>query len=98
MAEDFAADAYRRLRSLVGAVVGRDRAQPRSPRALLLQDPDTGVRVVLEPDLPDEAYRLLLDVDLSRIHRGPLHYDRHGRRWRSPLDEVESGRSSTSVG
>ena len=94
LAEEFAADAYRRLRSLASAVTGRGKAQPRSPKVLLLQDPDTHVGVVLEPDLPDEAYKLLLDVDLSRFPRGPLHYDRHHRRWRSPLDEAQGSRSS----
>jgi hypothetical protein len=93
LAEEFAADAHRRLRSLAGAVTGRAKAQPRAPRVLLLEDPATHVRVVLEPDLPEEAYRSLLDVDLTRIRRGPLHYDRHHRRWRSPLDEAEVGRS-----
>jgi hypothetical protein len=91
LAQDFAADAYQRLRSLVGTVAGRGRTRSASPRVLLLQDPTTGTRVVLEPDLPDEAFELLLNVDLSRIHRGPLHYDRHHRRWRSLLDEEEAG-------
>lgn len=90
LAQDLAADASKRLRSFVGAVLRRGRVQPQSPKVLLLQDPGTGVRVVLEPDLPDEAYELLLTFDLSRLRRGPLHYDRHHRRWRSPLDEAEA--------
>ena len=94
LAEEFAGDAYRRLRALAGAVSGRGKPQPGAPKVLLLQDPDTHVGVVLEPDLPDEAYKLLLDVDLSRVRRGPLHYDRYHRRWRSPLDEAQAGRSS----
>ena len=91
LAEDFATDAYQRLRGLAAAVLGRRAASSGSPRVLLLQDPDTGARVVLEPDLPEEAYEQLLDVDLSGIRRGPLHYDRHDRRWRSPLDEARAG-------
>jgi hypothetical protein len=56
---------------------------------LLLQDSTTGIQVVLEADLPDEASQKLLALDLSTIRRGPVHYDRHHHRWRSELDEAE---------
>jgi hypothetical protein len=56
---------------------------------LVLQDAATGVQVVIEPDLPDESYQQLLALDLSTIRHGPVHYDRHQRRWRSELDEAE---------
>ena len=61
-----------------------------SPQVLVLQDSTTGVQVVLEPDLPDEAFEQLLTFDLATIRRGPLHYDRHCRRWRSELDEADT--------
>jgi hypothetical protein len=47
------------------------------PRVLLLQGSTTGIQVVLEPELPDDAYQQLLAFDLATIRRGPLHYDRH---------------------
>jgi hypothetical protein len=91
LAKDFASDAYRRLKTLVGKVIHRGPPQASdSANVLLLQDSATGVQVVLEPDLPEEAYRQLLIFDLATLRRGPLHYDRHRRRWRSELDEADA--------
>ncbi|MFC8128844.1 hypothetical protein [Streptomyces sp. NPDC057302] len=59
-----------------------------APRPLVLQDRRTGLRVVLEPGLPGEAYEALLVLDLARFSEGPLHYDREQGRWRSELDEA----------
>lgn len=53
----------------------------------MLQDAVTGLRVVLEPDLPAESYRQLLSLDLTKFTHGPLHYDPARARWRSELDE-----------
>lgn len=59
-----------------------------APRPLVLQDRRTGLRVVLEPGLPGEAYEQLIGLDLARFTEGPLHYDREQGRWRSELDEA----------
>ena len=89
LAKDSAADAYQRLKTFVDKVSRRSNRQAVvPPKVLLLQDSTTGVQVVLEPDLPAEAYPQLLSFDLASIHRGPLHYDRHHRQWRSELDEA----------
>ena len=77
--------ASKGLKRLVGRVLG-SRPEP-APHVLVLQDAETRLQVVLEPDLPTEAYRALLRLDLSAFRAGPLHYDRHGGRWRSELDE-----------
>jgi hypothetical protein len=93
LAEDFAADAHKRLKTLAGKILHRRSPPPaeaEAPRILVLQDTGTGAQVVLEPDLPDEAYQQLLSFDLATIRRGPLHYDRHHHRWRSELDEADS--------
>ena len=58
------------------------------PLVLILQDKTTGVQVVLEPGLPDEAFEQLLVFDLAAIRRGPLHYDQRRRQWRAELDEA----------
>ena len=90
LAKDSAADAYQRLKTFVDKVSRRSNRQAvEPPKVLLLQDSTTGVQVVLEPDLPAEAYPQLLSFDLASIHRGPLHYDRHHRQWRSELDEAD---------
>ena len=93
LAKDFAADAHRRLKTLTGKVLHRAEKPTRSPRLLVLQDNTSGVQVVIEPDLPDEAFEQLLTFDLATIRRGPLHYDRHRRRWRSELDEADTASS-----
>ena len=86
LAEDAADDIHERLRGFVHQVMRRQPAKPEK-RVLVLQDADTGLEVVLEPDLPAESYRQLLSFDLTTVRRGPLHYDRRHRRWRSELDE-----------
>ncbi|MFE2942041.1 hypothetical protein ACFXKG_23775 [Streptomyces sp. NPDC059255] len=55
---------------------------------LVLHDSVSGLRVVLEADLPAEAYRQLVALDLTAYRIGPLHYDRHRGTWRSELDEA----------
>lgn len=97
LGKDFATDAYRRLKTLVCRVFRRSSAQPQADgrrTVLLLQDSATGIQIVLEPDLPDDAYKQLLSFDLTFINRGPVHYDRHRRRWRSELDEAARGSMS----
>ncbi len=93
LAKNSGDDAYRRLKTLVGKVgtaLHRGETPSVTPKVLVLQDSTTGVQVILESDLPDEAHQQLLAFDLHTIRRGPLHYDRHNRRWRSELDEAES--------
>jgi hypothetical protein len=75
LAKDSASDVHKGLRSIVGKILQRRHNQPATvPRVLLLQDSASGVQIVLETDLGDDAYRQLLAMDLSRISRGPLHY------------------------
>jgi hypothetical protein len=60
-----------------------------SPPPVVLQDPATGLRIILEHDLPDEGYRQLLTIDLTQYRLGPLHYDQARGHWRSELDEAQ---------
>lgn len=55
-----------------------------SEQALVLQDATTPLQVVLEADLPAEAYQAALD--LSAFQYGSLHYDRQRSKWHSELD------------
>ncbi|MFJ2815938.1 hypothetical protein [Streptomyces sp. NPDC087294] len=83
-------DAYQGLKALVSRLAHRDGSPAPGPvpRPLVLQDERTGLRVVLEGDLPQEAYEQLAVLDLSRFALGPVHYDRAHGRWRSELDEA----------
>ncbi|MEV7871018.1 hypothetical protein AB0P17_34085 [Streptomyces sp. NPDC088124] len=65
---------------------GGDAGEDGAP--LVLHDSVSGLRVVLEADLPAEAYRQLVALDLTAYRIGPLHYDRHRGTWRSELDEA----------
>jgi len=88
LAKDFATDAHRRLKALTMKLLHREAVPSSAPQVLVLQDSRTGIAVVIEPDLPDVAFEQLLTFNLSGIRRGPVHYDRHRRRWRSELDEA----------
>jgi hypothetical protein len=65
----------------------RTAAQP-ARELLVLHDSASGLRVVLEADLPPEAYQQLFELDMTAYHIGPLHYDLERGRWRSELDEA----------
>lgn len=94
LVQRFASDAYSQLKGLVGKVLHRQREPQDGGRALVLQDNTTGLQVVLESDLPLEAYQQLFLVNLSSIRRGPLHYDRSRREWRAELDEWKQQNTS----
>lgn len=54
---------------------------------VMLVDEETGIRVAVERDLPDDAFDVLIDLDMRAFRSDPLQYfrdrGRHGR-WRSP--------------
>jgi hypothetical protein len=77
-----AEDAYRGLKDVVGRVLRRS-SPGRRERVLVLQDTATGLQVVLEPDLPTDAYRRLVELDLSAFRPGPVRYDRSRNAWQS---------------
>lgn len=81
-------DAYASFKGVVRRGAGRTAAGGGAPRPLVLQDARSGLSIVLEPDLPAEAYEQLLGIDLTEFRVGPLHYDRQLGRWRSELDEA----------
>ncbi|MFE0178107.1 hypothetical protein ACFWZ2_37940 [Streptomyces sp. NPDC059002] len=87
-------DAYEAFKGVVRKVARPSAPAPgalgeaRPARPLVLRDQTTGLDVVLEPDLPAEAYDRLVGLDLASFGAGPLHYDRAQGRWRSILDEA----------
>jgi|tagenome__1003787_1003787.scaffolds.fasta_scaffold20671269_2 hypothetical protein len=85
-----AEEASQGIKRLVSRVLGDRRTTASPAPVLVLQDSATRLQVVLEADLPTDAYNALLSLDLATFQRGPLHYDRHAGRWRSELDEGQS--------
>lgn len=55
---------------------------------LVVQDTATGLKIVMDRDLPDEAYEALRSLDLSVFHQGPIDWDHSRGRWRSLADET----------
>jgi hypothetical protein len=54
--------------------------------------------VVLEADLPAEAYEALVALDLSVFRQGPVHYDRQRGRWRSTSGNSVRAESAQAQG
>jgi hypothetical protein len=89
LGSSLAEDAHQGLKRLVSNVLEAKSQTPQSDQVLVLQDPATRMQVVLEADLPADAYQKLVAFNFSTIGRGPIHFDRHRRAWRSELDEWE---------
>ncbi|MCF2533276.1 hypothetical protein [Yinghuangia soli] len=62
-----------------------------APRHIVLQDPASGLRILIDHELTPEAYAELLSLDLTTYQLGPLHYDHAQKRWRSTADEALAG-------
>jgi hypothetical protein len=77
-------DVYAKAKQLITSGKKANGAVP-----LVLQDTETELQVILEADLPAEAIRQLVGLDLRAYRAGPLHYDRDRKKWRSELDEAE---------
>lgn len=61
---------------------------PNDSPTVVLQDPATGIRIILGPHLDDTAYRALRALDLTQVAQGPVRYDTVEARWLSDVDEA----------
>lgn len=86
--EHLAADAYARFKSGIRRLLRRPAKDEAKPAPLIVQDTATGLKIVLERDLPDEAYEALRTLDLSAFRSGPVAWDHGHHRWRSIVDEA----------
>jgi hypothetical protein len=91
LASRLAEDAYQRLKELVGRVLHGQAERTGQRQVLVLQDAATRLQIVLEAGLPSAAYQQLVELDLSTIKQGPVHYDSRRGVWRSELDEATRG-------
>jgi hypothetical protein len=87
LGSEVAKATYESLQRLVAVVAGGRPEAARPDQVLVLEDPTSRLQIVLEADLPTDAYRQLVGLDVSTIRQGPLHYDRQRSEWRSELDE-----------
>ncbi|NUP53656.1 MAG: hypothetical protein HOW97_40995 [Catenulispora sp.] len=86
--EHLAADAYGRFKSGIRRLLHRPAKDESRPAPLIVQDTATGLKIVMERDLPDEAYEALRTLDLTTFTAGPVDWDRARNRWRSVVDEA----------
>lgn len=80
-------DLYAKAKGLAPAAKKAKDAGNQVP--LVLQDTKSELKIILEADLPAEAIRQLVDLDLGTYKVGPLHYDQRQKKWRSELGEAE---------
>ncbi|WP_031487129.1 hypothetical protein [Streptomyces bicolor] len=92
--KNLAQDAYRAVKGVIGGALGRspDTSTPPDPdpaapeRAaedpvLILEDTESTVRLAFTPDLPDDAFRQIFDLDLSSFEGGTLRFVAERNRW-----------------
>lgn len=77
-------DAYHGLTRVIRQAMDRRPAEEDTRCLIVARDRDSGIEIILEPDLPAEALRQL--SKLTEPARGPVRWDRRARRWRSPTD------------
>ncbi|NUP17238.1 MAG: hypothetical protein HOZ81_14240 [Streptomyces sp.] len=80
--KNLAQDAYRALKGVIGGALRRD-PEPavEDHPALILEDTESTVRLAFTPDLPDDAFRQLFDLDLSTSPGRTLRYVSERNRW-----------------
>jgi hypothetical protein len=86
-----AAEAYPKFKNGIRRILHKQPESLAQPQPLVVQDTATGIRIVMERDLPDEAYDALRNLDLAKFRKGPVDWDPLRKRWRSLVDEAESG-------
>jgi hypothetical protein len=83
-------DAYEALRGLVRRILRRsdDKASIAAP--LVLLDSESGIRVVLEPDLPLDSFRQLFALDLASIDGRVLRYAPSKGTWNADRGDASA--------
>ncbi|GAA4232491.1 hypothetical protein GCM10022254_32500 [Actinomadura meridiana] len=87
ISSEVAGDLYAKAKTL--ATAGKKGAGSNGRVPLILQDAESGLKVILEADLPPEAISQLIGLELGAHETGPLRYDRAGQRWRPEPDEPD---------
>jgi len=75
-------DVWKALKRLVGRIHEARKASSRPNGRLTLVDKTTGTWIALPPDLPDEAWRLFPEAQLTELPSGALRWDSETLQWR----------------
>jgi hypothetical protein len=75
-------DAYQIIKVFVGGLLAARKLEGEENH-VILRDPDQRVDIVIEPDLPDEAFQQLLSIDPAKLDRNirVLEWDRSAKKW-----------------
>jgi hypothetical protein len=87
LANEAGKDAYKVLKRLVGRIHEARKASSKAKGSLTLVDEATGTWIALPPGLPDEAWRLLPEAQLTELPSGSLRWDPETLQWRDAWDE-----------
>ncbi len=76
--QDAGRDAYQSIRRLVSRLYAARRDRNGS---IVVMDDDTLTHIVLQPDLPEEAYRQLAQMDPEQLKGGHWVWDKERNHW-----------------
>jgi len=79
-------EAYAGLKNLVRSIWSARTRRTGPPGSCIIVDERTGVWIHLKPDIPNEAYQALAEIDLESMEPpAVLVYDDNTRRWIASL-------------
>jgi len=78
-------EGARQLAAFVKSLYAARRLSPVPRGTVLLTDTEAHEHVVLTEDAPEEAYQLLLDLDIQHTRSGQIEWDAKAQEWRDPL-------------
>ena len=80
------ADAWKSLRDLIGKLF-RARDESKSPKgSVVVTITEVHERIVFSDGLPDEAYKSLLKIEITKTQSGQIQWDDKAGAWRDPWD------------
>lgn len=75
-------DAYQRLKKLVCSIWDKRTTTSGPSGSFTIIDSESGVWVLLDPDIPSDAYSTLAKLDLKALQGpGVLKYDKNEKQW-----------------
>ena len=81
-----AVDGYKALKRLLKRLYDARKASRFSHGSVTLVDEESGTWITLPPELPDEAWRVLPEVNLNELPSGTLRWDPKTGQWRDAWD------------
>ena len=75
-------DVYKKLKRLVRTIWDKRTKTSGPSGSFIIRDVKSGIWVLLDPDIPDDAYSALSELDLESLQgSGVLRYDKNQKGW-----------------